>query len=1075
MTTIREQFTACIVFIITVLLCTSYSNGQVDPKFIVGVWLFDEAFGNIARDNSGHGYDADLKENPVWVEGKFSHALEFQGGSYLEIRNSSGNLAFGGTEPFSITAWVKNQGGGTAVGKFNGGVIGAYILTINGGGTVSFHREVAPWAFSGSKTLPNNDFGHVAITYDGAEMKIYINGQFDAKQERGAQNTDTVTPVLIGARFTNNEPSEFFNGVLDEVAIFNVALTEEQIREVMYGLTFLKAFNPNPENGAIHEDTWVNLSWSPGDFATSHDVYFSDNFDDVNGGTGDAFRGNQGAASFIVGFAGFPYPDGLVPGTTYYWRIDEVNNADPDSPWVGDVWSFTIQPKTAYNPAPVDGAKFVGTDVKLGWSAGFGAKLHHVYFGDNAADVDSGSGSTFKGPVGAPAFSPGNLMPGKTYYWRIDELDGLATHKGNIWSFTVAGLGGGLRADYYKGTNFENFVLTRVDPQINFIWGDPGGPDPAVGNDNFSVRWTGEVEAAFTETYTFYPRTDEGVRLYVDGQLLVDRWADRSVIENKGSIDLIAGNTYSLVMEYYENIGAAVAELRWSSPRTPKQLIPQAALALPVKASSPIPRSGSVDVKQTTILTWGAGDSAASHEVYFGTDEEAVRNATKTSPEYKGTKALGSESYDPGKLECGITYYWRVDEINPANADSPWIGNVWRFTTSDFLIVDDFESYNAADNQIWYSWHDGLGYGTPGTAGYFAGNGTGAAVGDETTASYTEETIVHGGSQSMPLTYDNNKQGYSKYSEVELKLAAPRDWTEEGVTELSLWFRGYPASTGSFVEAPAGTFTMTASGADIWNINGVEADEFHFAYRMLNGAGSIVAKVESMDNTNNWAKAGVMIREKLDPGSAHAFMTVTPAQGVSFQRRPGTGATSTSDNSTTGSEAAPHWVKIERSISGVFTASHSTNGTTWQSLGTSQNISMVSNVYIGLALTSHNVTLACQAVFSNVTTTGNVTGQWAHLDIGILSNDAEPLYVAVSNNTGSPAVVVHDNSAAANINTWTEWVIPLQAFADQGMTLTNVDRIAIGLGTKGNMTVPGGSGKMFFDDIRLLQPRETAE
>jgi hypothetical protein len=268
---------------------------------------------------------------------------------------------------------------------------------------------------------------------------------------------------------------------------------------------------------------------------------------------------------------------------------------------------------------------------------------------------------------------------------------------------------------------------------------------------------------------------------------------------------------------------------------------------------------------------------------------------------------------------------------------------------------------------------------------------------------------------------------------------------------------------------------MTASGADIWNINGVEADEFHFAYRMLNGAGSIVAKVESMDNTNNWAKAGVMIREKLDPGSAHAFMTVTPAQGVSFQRRPGTGATSTSDNSTTGSEAAPHWVKIERSISGVFTASHSTNGTTWQSLGTSQNISMVSNVYIGLALTSHNVTLACQAVFSNVTTTGNVTGQWAHLDIGILSNDAEPLYVAVSNNTGSPAVVVHDNSAAANINTWTEWVIPLQAFADQGMTLTNVDRIAIGLGTKGNMTVPGGSGKMFFDDIRLLQPRETAE
>ena len=523
-------------------------------------------------------------------------------------------------------------------------------------------------------------------------------------------------------------------------------------------------------------------------------------------------------------------------------------------------------------------------------------------------------------------------------------------------------------------------------------------------------------------------------------------------------------------MEYYENTGSAVVELRWSSPRTPKQLIPQAALALPVKASSPIPRSGSVDVKQTTTLSWGPGDSVTSHEVYFGIDEEAVRNATKTSPEYKGTKALGSESYDPGKLEWDATYYWRIDEINPANPDSPWIGNVWRFTTADFLIIDDFESYNAAENQIWYAWHDGLGYGTPGTADYFAGNGTGAAVGDETTPSFTEETIVHGGSQSMPLAYDNNKQGYSKYSEAEMKLTVPRDWTEGDVANLTLWFRGLPGSVGSFVERPAGTYTMTASGADIWAVNSVEADEFHFAYKMLNGAGSIVAKVESMYNTNDWAKAGVMIRETLDPGSAHAFMTVTPTQGVSFQRRPGTGATSTSDNSTTGNEAAPYWVKIERTISGVFTASHSTNGTTWQSLGTPLNIPMGSNVYIGLALTSHDAALTCQAVFSNVTTTGTVSGQWAHQDIGILSNDPEPLYVAVSNSAGNPAIVVNDDPAAAQVDTWTEWVIPLQAFADQGITLTNVDRIAIGLGTKGNMTVAGGSGKMFFDDIRLNRP-----
>jgi hypothetical protein len=575
------------------------------------------------------------------------------------------------------------------------------------------------------------------------------------------------------------------------------------------------------------------------------------------------------------------------------------------------------------------------------------------------------------------------------------------------------------------------------------------------------------VEAAFTETYTFYPRTDDGVRLFVDGQLLVDRWVNRSATENRGTIDLIAGNTYSLIMEYYEDGAGAVAELRWSSPRTPKQVIPQAALSLPVKASSPTPRGGSVDVKQTSILSWGPGDNAASHEVYFGTDEEAVRNATTASPEFKGTKALGDESYDPGKLQWAATYYWRVDEINPTNPDSPWVGNVWSFTTADFLIIDNFEGYDADENQIWYSWLDGLGFGTPGTDPYSPGNGTGAAVGDETTPSFTEETIVHGGSQSMPLVYDNNKQGYSMYSETEFTLTAPRDWTEGDVANLTLWFRGLPASVGSFVEGPIGTYTMTAAGADIWTVNGVEADEFHFAYKMLTGAGSIVAKVESMDNTHDWAKAGVMIRETLDPASAHAMMVVTPANGVSFQRRPGTGAASTSDNSTTGNETAPHWVKIERNISGNFTASHSTNGTTWQTHGTPLNIQMSANVYIGLALTSHDAALTCEAVLSNVTTTGSVSGQWTNQDIGIASNDAEPLYVAVSNSTGQPAVVVHDNPNAAQLDVWTKWVISLQDLTDQGINLTNVDRIAIGLGTQGNTTIPGGSGKMFFDDIRL--------
>jgi hypothetical protein len=476
-----------------------------------------------------------------------------------------------------------------------------------------------------------------------------------------------------------------------------------------------------------------------------------------------------------------------------------------------------------------------------------------------------------------------------------------------------------------------------------------------------------------------------------------------------------------------------------------------------------------MEVKPSVVLKWDAGAVAASHEVYFGMDEDAVKNATNASPEYKGTKALGEESFDPGKLTLNTAYFWRIDEVNGTSADSPWAGNVWGFSTGDFFVIDDFEDYDTAANQIWYAWHDGLGAGVPGAPDYIAGNGTGSAVGDETTLSYTEETIVNGGLQSMPIAYDNNKQGFSKYSEVEYTLTNQRDWTEQGVVNLSLWFRGNPASVGSFVEGPVGTYTMTGSGADIWN----ESDEFHFAYKTLTGTGSIVAKVESVDNTNAWAKGGVMIRETLNADSKHAMMIVSAASGVSFQRRPETGGASASDDDA-GGLTAPYWVKIERDLAGNFSAYSSANGSTWQKVGVAEPIQMGTNVYIGLVVTSHDAALTCQAVLSNVTTTGSVGAQWANQDIGIASNEAETLYAAVSNpdgiGTGTPAVVVHDDPEASLIDEWTQWIIPLQALADQGITLTDVDEIAIGLGTQGNMTIPGGKGKIYIDDVRLLTP-----
>lgn len=241
------------------------------------------------------------------------------------------------------------------------------------------------------------------------------------------------------------------------------------------------------------------------------------------------------------------------------------------------------------------------------------------------------------------------------------------------------------------------------------------------------------------------------------------------------------------------------------------------------------------------------------------------------------------------------------------------------------------------------------------------------------------------------------------------------DWTRDGVTTLSLWHSGYMGDVGSFTEDPAGTYTMTATGADIWNTS----DEFHFAFKELTSAGSIIVKVESVDQTDPSAKAGVMIRDTLDADSIHAMVVVTPAQGVSFQRRRTAGASSFSTDIT--GIMAPQWVKIERNVGGIVTASYSADGSSWIQVGT-EGVNMNIPMYIGLAVTAHNTSEVCEAKFSNVNITGTVSGQWTNQDIGIISNTAEPMYVVLN---GS-AVVPHDNPNAALITEWTEWNIDLQ-------------------------------------------------
>jgi len=539
---------------------------------------------------------------------------------YFQGRDSSGtpgDSLLTINEGGKLTAGVDNPVAEARVGYHQPGM---HVIQMNGG-EFSVPNTLTLSVDPGCKGHIQLDGGMMSVggLIIGAEGTIDING---GTLVIDGNVTAEITGYVSEGKITAN------NGSLSDVRVEY---------DVLYpGKTTISApwrartatFNPDPSDGVMLEDTWTNLSWSPGDFAVSHDVYLGDNFDDVNDGAEGTFQGNQSTTSLLVGFPGFPFPDGLVPGTTYYWRIDEVNDTEPNSPWKGNVWSFMIPPKTAYEPDPADGAESIETDVELSWTAGFGSKLHTVYFGENFDDVNNDTDGI---PQGITTFTPGPLKLAKTYYWRVDEFDAIDTYKGDVWSFTTQG---------------------------------------AVGNPN--------------------------------------------------------------------------------------------------------PSNGAVDVEQTSVLTWTPGVYAASHQVYFGTDKDAVRNADTSSPEYKGTGNLGFESYEPGKLQWYSTYYWRIDEVNNVNPDSPWTGSLWNFTTADFIVIEDFEDYNDyPPDEIFNTWVDGYGTTT---------NGALIAHDDPP---FAETTVVHGGGQSMAYRYDNNL----KYSEATLTLTQ-RNWTEEDVGILSLWFRG---------------------------------------------------------------------------------------------------------------------------------------------------------------------------------------------------------------------------------------------------------------------------------------------
>ncbi|MHC4323659.1 MAG: LamG-like jellyroll fold domain-containing protein [Planctomycetota bacterium] len=847
------------------------------------------------------------------------------------------------------------------------------------------------------------------------------------------------------------------------------------------------ATNPSPADCGSSDQDRIGLGWTAGPTAVEHDVYLGESYADVDAGVAGTARGRVTDT--------FYFATNLTIGKTYYWRIDAVD-ADGTT-HTGEVWSFTVNPKTAHNPLPADRARWVDTDTVLSWGAGHDAFFHHVYFGDNETDVTNGTGDTDKGQQGTITFDPGVLEEDKTYYWRIDESDGTTTHTGDVWRFrTIPTMpiydpnlvgwwkfdneGTGTAIDY-SGYGRHGTIHSST------MWVNGADGDALEFNDrhNEYVTINGYmgVLGAHAFSITAWIRTRDGGEIVgwgnnSNGQRVEFRTiSDRLRCENGGGDRFVEGATqvdddewhhvavtvidgatatypgevtlyldgeddtmestdttpFNIVSNYpvtmakrYNTSGrwywGAIDDVRIYDKVLTQEEIQQIMLRPDTRSAwDPSPVDGSItDVERAVPLSWSPGDFVARHDVYLGTDDFAVADAdtSDTTGIYRGRQDLGNESYIPSEaLEYNQTYYWRVDQYNTDGTLSK--GRVWSFLVGDFLIVEDFEGYtDYAPDDIFSAWIDGYGV-----------DENGALVGNDNPdfdagEHFIETEIVNGGEQSLPYSYNNAAPAI--YSEAALSLSESRDWTRKGVKALSLWFRGYLESASSFTEEPPGTLTVAARSGDISG----QSDQFNYVFKQLSGSGSIIAKVESMTNTSASAKGGVMIRETLDPDSKHAFAFMRPDGGVRFNRR--SDLAGDTMNSVENDLTFPRWVKLHRDVSGLFTASHSADGINWvpvndESMGSSDTVQMNATVYIGLVVSSNNTSAICETVFSNISTTGSVTGVWQSQDIGIFSNDPEPLYVTVANNTGAPAVVYHDDPNAARLNTWTEWNIATRA------------------------------------------------
>ncbi|MCH7557578.1 MAG: discoidin domain-containing protein [Planctomycetes bacterium] len=479
----------------------------------------------------------------------------------------------------------------------------------------------------------------------------------------------------------------------------------------------------------------------------------------------------------------------------------------------------------AFEPSPANEVTDVPREVVLSWAPGeFAAPTngHKVYLGESFNDVNDATGGVAQD---ANSYTPAQRLDfSTTYYWRVDEVNAppdSTIFKGEVWSFTTEPVAYAIEnttatasSTGQEGMDPEN-TINGSGLDANDLHSTQAADMWISGNEPNGARIEYELDKVY-KLHEMWVWNSNGTMESVLGLGLKDVTIEYST---NGTDYTTLGTTHEFARapgtpDYAHNTtvdfgGAAAKYVRLTANSNWGGFMPQYGLSevrffsIPVFAREPSPDSGTTDVAVDVTLSFRAGRGAAEHNVYIGTDEQAVIDSNVP------VSTVTEASHGPLSLDLGTTYYWKINEVNEAETPTTWQGDIWNFTTPEYFVVDDFEDYNDyPPDEIWSTWIDG--YGVP---------ANGATVGHPTpdwgaNEHYVETVIVHGGEQAMPFFYDNT--GTAAYSEGERTFAVPQNWTEAGVQTLALYFSGNAGNTGQLYVKVNG-FKVTYDG-DVANI-----------------------------------------------------------------------------------------------------------------------------------------------------------------------------------------------------------------------------------------------------------------